>query len=99
MPVRSQYALFLLAVSFTWLMGLMGYVRSGIRQHWHVYTVFRDNSADAFTPTLPYAANMVTLIVIIFVALVLFMFWMPILASKKKKGAVLEEEPALETGN
>jgi len=99
MPVRAQYALFLLAVSFTWLMGLMGYVRSGIRQHWHVYTVFRDNSVNAFTPTLPYAANMVTLIVIIFVALVLFMFWMPILASKKKKEAALEEEPALETGN
>ncbi len=100
MPVRSQYALFLLAVSFTWLMGLMGYVRSGIRQHWHVYTVFRDNSVNAFTPTLPFAANMVTLIVIIFVALVLFMFWMPILASKKKKDpAALEEEPALETGN
>ncbi|MBT5811930.1 MAG: hypothetical protein HOI19_16270, partial [Rhodospirillaceae bacterium] len=35
-PERAQYALFLLAVSFTWLMGLMGYIRSGIRQHWHV---------------------------------------------------------------
>jgi len=99
MPVRSQYALFLLAVSFTWLMGLMGYVRSAIRQHWHVYTVFRDNSVDAYTPTLPYAANMVTLIVIIFIALVLFMFWMPILASKKKKEVIQDEEPALETGN
>ena len=83
MPVRSQYALFMLAVSFTWLMGLMGYCRSAIRQHWHVYTIFRDNSPDAFTPTLPYAAGMVTLICCIFIALVLFMFWMPILASKK----------------
>lgn len=85
MPVRAQYSLFVLAVSFTWLMGLMGYVRSAIRQHWHVYTVFRDNSADAFTPTLPYAAGIVTIIVCIFIALVLFMFWMPILASKKEK--------------
>jgi cytochrome bd-type quinol oxidase subunit 1 len=85
MPARSQYALVILAVSFTWLMGLMGYVRSSIRQHWHVYTVFRDNSADAFTPTIPYASALVSVIVVIFVALVLFMFWMPILASKKAK--------------
>lgn len=35
-PERAQYALFLLAVAFTWLMGLMGCIRSGIRQHWHV---------------------------------------------------------------
>ncbi len=85
MPIRSQYSLFMLAGSFTWLMGLMGYCRSGIRQHWHVYTVFRDNSTEAFTPTLPYAAGMVTLICAIFLLLILFMFWMPMLASKKKK--------------
>ena len=36
---RSQYVLILLAVTFTWLMGLMGFARSGIRQHWHVYGV------------------------------------------------------------
>ncbi len=82
MPVRSQYALISLTVAFTWLMGLMGYVRSAIRQHWHVYTVFRDNSADAYTPTLPFAAGIITIIVCIFFALVLFMFWMPILATK-----------------
>ncbi len=87
MPVRSQYALLTLAVAFTWLMGLMGYCRSAIRQHWHVYTVFRDNSPDAYTPTLPYAATLVTLIVIIFMALVFFMFWMPMLAAKKEKAA------------
>ncbi len=85
MPMRSQYALFMLAISFTWLMGLMGYCRSAIRQHWHVYTVFRDNSVEAFTPTLPFAALHVTIIVVIFMALVFFMFWMPILASKKGK--------------
>ena len=47
---RSQYALFLLAVAFTWLMGLMGYIRSGIRQHWHVTDVFRDNSCRCVYP-------------------------------------------------
>src|SRR5438046_8001274 len=48
MPPRSQYALFILAVTFTWLMGLMGFARSGIRQHWHVWQVMQD--------TTPYAA-------------------------------------------
>lgn len=75
-PDRAQYALFLLAVAFTWLMGLMGYIRSGIRQHWHVVGVFRDNSADAFTPTLGYAANVVSVGTIIFMAMVIFVFWL-----------------------
>jgi cytochrome bd-type quinol oxidase subunit 1 len=73
---RAQYALFLLAVAFTWLMGLMGYIRSGIRQHWHVTGVFRDNSAEAFTPGLGYAANVVSIGAIIFLGLVIFVFWL-----------------------
>ncbi|MBI5286078.1 MAG: hypothetical protein HY878_00615, partial [Deltaproteobacteria bacterium] len=83
MPERSQYALFLLAVSFTWLMGLMGYIRSGIRQHWHIYTVMRDNSPDAFTPTIGYAANVVSFGVIIFMAIVIFIFWLNQISGKK----------------
>ena len=85
MPVRSQYALFLLAVSFTWLMGLMGYVRSGIRQHWHVYTIFRDYSETAYTPTLGFAAIMITKITLIFLAMVIFIFWLDMLSKKKGK--------------
>ncbi len=81
-PDRAQYALFLLAVAFTWLMGLMGYIRSGIRQHWHVTDVFRDNSADAFTPTLGYAANVVSIGVIIFMAMVIFVFWISQVSGK-----------------
>ncbi len=76
MPDRSQYALFLLAVAFTWLMGLMGYVRSGIRQHWHISNIFRDASPDAFTPGLGYAASVVTVGTIIFMAMVIFVFWL-----------------------
>jgi cytochrome bd-type quinol oxidase subunit 1 len=73
---RSQYVLILLAVTFTWLMGLMGFARSGIRQHWHVYGVLRDTSAEAVTPALGYAANMITIITIVFFALVTFIFWL-----------------------
>ena len=82
MPNRSQYALFLLAVSFTWLMGLMGYVRSAIRQHWHVSNVFRDNSPDAFTPDLGYAANIVSIGALIFMTMVIFVFWLSTISGK-----------------
>jgi len=84
---RSQYALFLLAVSFTWLMGLMGYVRSGIRQHWHVTNIFRDNSADAFTPGLGYAANVISVGTILFMAMVIFVFWLSTVSSRKSVAA------------
>jgi len=82
MPNRSQYALFLLAVSFTWLMGLMGYVRSGIRQHWHVSNIFRDGSPDAFTPGLGYAASVVSVGTIMFMAMVIFVFWLSTISGK-----------------
>ena len=82
MSNRSQYALFLLAVSFTWLMGLMGYVRSAIRQHWHVSNVFRDNSPDAFTPDLGYAANIVSIGTLIFMTMVIFVFWLSTIGGK-----------------
>src|SRR2546427_5834330 len=59
MPPRSQYALFILAVTFTWLMGLMGFARSGIRQYWHVWQVMQDTSRYAATPALGYASQMI----------------------------------------
>ncbi|HJS42062.1 MAG TPA: cytochrome ubiquinol oxidase subunit I [Gemmatimonadales bacterium] len=82
MPPRSQYALFILAVTFTWLMGLMGFARSGIRQHWHVWQVMPDTSASAATPALGYAAIMISTCVLIFLGLVGFIFWLGGLAEK-----------------
>ena len=41
---RSQYALIMLATAFTWMMGLMGYIRSSVRLFWHVNEIMRDNS-------------------------------------------------------
>ena len=83
---RSQYVLILLAVSFTWLMGLMGFARSGIRQHWHVYGVIRDTSPEAVTPALGYAANMITAVTAIFLTLVVLIFWLGGLGEKGAKG-------------
>ncbi len=91
MPERSQYALFVLAVTFTWLMGLMGFARSGIRQHWHVWEVMRDTSSQAATPALGAAANMISLCVVIFLALVAFIFWLGGLAER----AMQKPEPAV----
>ena len=82
MPPRSQYALFILAVTFTWLMGLMGFARSGIRQHWHVWEVVRDTSEWAATPPLGYAAFVISACVLIFFTLVAFIFWLGGLAEK-----------------
>ena len=86
-PNRAQYALFFIAITFAWTMGLMGYVRSGIRQHWHVYGVMRDTSVDAFTPTLGYAANVVSVTVLIFFAFIAVVFFLSSLAGKKKLDA------------
>jgi cytochrome bd ubiquinol oxidase subunit I len=79
----SQYVLIFIAVTFTWLMGLMGYVRSGLRQHWHVYGVIRDTSVDAFTPTLGFATKVVSVTVLIFFLLIAFVFWLASLGGKK----------------
>jgi hypothetical protein len=62
-------------VTFTWLMGLMGYVRSGLRQHWHVYGVIRDQSPDAFTPPLGFATMVVSATVLLFFLLIGVVFW------------------------
>jgi hypothetical protein len=95
MPPRSQYSLFVLAVTFTWLMGLMGFARSGIRQHWHVFEVVRDMSSQAATPALGYAANMISLCVLIFLGLVAFIFWLGGLAERSAHGAaVVAVKPA-----
>ncbi|HMB53096.1 MAG TPA: cytochrome ubiquinol oxidase subunit I [Thermoanaerobaculia bacterium] len=99
MPPRAQYVLIFLAVTFTWLMGLMGYVRSGLRQHWHVYGVIRDTSAGAYTPTLGYATKVVSVTVLIFFVLIGFIFWLASLAHKKKlhtKELVAETEATYE---
>ncbi|VAV83037.1 hypothetical protein MNBD_DELTA01-692 [hydrothermal vent metagenome] len=82
---RSQYALVLLAVSYTWLMGLMGFIRSAIRRHWHVYGVVRDGSLDAYTPTLTYATRVVSIVTIIFMVLIVIIFWLGTLRKEKGK--------------
>jgi len=99
-PERAQYILFLLATSFTWLMGLMGYARSGLRTHWHVFNVVRDYSSDAFTPPLGFACWVISAIVLVFMLLVSFIFWLAHLGTQghEQEEAMLHAAtlPALE---
>ncbi len=74
MPPRAQYVLVLLGVVFTLTMGLMGFARSGIRETWHVYGVVRDTSPQAYTPTLGYAAVVITAATLIFFGLLFVIF-------------------------
>lgn len=75
MPERSQYALIGLTVVFTWLMGLMGYIRSGGRQFWHVYGVVKDASPDAFLPSHGFATSVISVANILFFILIGTVFW------------------------
>ncbi len=86
MTERSQYALFVLPVAFTWLMGLMGYIRSSLRTNWHVYTIMKDNSPEAYIPSIGEAGNVITAITLGFMAIMVFVFWLSRLGATKQKG-------------
>lgn len=88
MPSRAQYILILLAVTFTWLMGLMGYARNAIRQHWHIYEIVQDTSVDAFTPSLGFASWVISVCVLVFLGLIGFIFWLGNLGETKEKKVV-----------
>ena len=75
MPRRGQYVLVMLAAVFTLTIGLMGFVRSGIRETWHVYGVMRDESLQSYTPTMGYAAWVIAATTLTFFALLLVIFW------------------------
>ncbi|MER3421932.1 MAG: hypothetical protein C4293_00560 [Nitrospiraceae bacterium] len=73
--VRGMLTLFGLAAAFTWVMGLMGYIRSSGRLSWHVHEIMPDVSPWAFTPSLGFAAKMVTLNMVVFWLATLLLFW------------------------
>jgi hypothetical protein len=79
----GTYAIFLLAISFTWLMGLMGYIRSAVRLFWHVTEVVRDNSPDAYTLTIGEAGKMLTFNALFVWTQFVVVFWVGSLTAKK----------------
>ncbi len=78
----ATYAIFLLAISFTWLMGLMGYIRSSVRLFWHVTEVVRDNSVDAYTLTIGEAGKMLTFNALFVWVQFVVVFWVGSLTGK-----------------
>ena len=89
----ATYAIFLLAISFTWLMGLMGYIRSAVRLFWHVTEVVRDNSVDAYTLTIGEAGKMLTFNALFVWVQFVIVFWVGSLTGKKAAAKVPEGVP------
>ncbi len=104
-PLRGMVGLFGLAASFSWVMGLMGYIRSSGRLSWHVSELMADVSPWAFTPDLQFATKMVTLNMMVFWAAVLALFWMcergqqPVMGEEfhDKSAPLLTSVPSQET--
>jgi len=86
--VRGMVVLFGLAAAFSWVMGLMGYIRSSGRLSWHVNELLADVSPWSFTPDLGFAAKMVTLNMLVFWSAVLTLFWM---CQRGQQPAMVEE--------
>lgn len=76
MTLRSQYALMLLTFIITMNMGLMGFIRSGLRGDWHIFGVMRDTSDWSFTLSNFSMTQGVGLAVLVFLTGVAFMFWL-----------------------
>ena len=97
---RSQYALIALCVTIVLTMGLMGFVRSGLRENWHIYGVMRDTSEWGFTPTTAVMTQMVGGITLLFLTAVAFLFWLSGLDEKEHVPTEFEEtrprQPVLE---
>ena len=66
----SQFVLIFLAFTSTWIMGLMGAVRSLLKKYFHTYSLVSDLSVESFTPTLSYSAGWITAITVFFIAIV-----------------------------
>jgi hypothetical protein len=97
MPRRGQYVLIALAFVIVWLMGLMGYARSGVRLNWHVFGILEDTSAGAGLPSLGEAAIVITVITLIFFALLAVTFAISAMAERPpaREGRISAGEPGV----
>ncbi|MDH5740709.1 MAG: hypothetical protein OEY77_10335 [Nitrospira sp.] len=72
---RTHYTVLFLAFVITWVMGLGGYRRSSLRLFWHVNEIVRDNSPWAYTHTVGFVTNVVSLNALIFWGVLLMLLW------------------------
>ncbi len=95
MPARGAYTLIWNCLAVVMLMGLMGFIRSGLREDWHIYGVMRDTSDWAWTPTQAMMTTNVSIIAFIFLGMVAFVFWLADLAhSDEPEAAAPAAAPA-----
>ena len=87
MSIRSQYSLLLLTFIITMNMGLMGFIRSGLRGDWHIYGIMRDTSQWAYTPSNFTMTLQVSLAVLVFMLGIALMFWLGGLAADEPEKA------------
>ena len=66
-------------------MGVMGFIRSGLRMDWHIYGIMQDTSSNAFTPSIMLMGVTVAGTVALYFVLVTFVFYLAGLGDKKKK--------------
>lgn len=66
----SQFVLIFLAFVSTWIMSLMGAVRSLLKKYFHAYSLVSDFTVESFTPTLSYSAWWITGITVSFLIIV-----------------------------
>jgi cytochrome bd-type quinol oxidase subunit 1 len=85
LSVRSQFALIILCILITFNMGLMGFIRSGLRTDWHIYGVLRDTSEWAYTPSNFTMTQTVGSAAFVFLTSVAFMFWLSTIAAHKEE--------------
>ena len=85
---RSQYALIFVCIAIVTIMGVMGFIRSGLRMDWHIYGIMQDKSADSFTPSILTMGLTTASTIAIYLALVTFVFFLAGLGDKKKKAKV-----------
>ncbi len=79
---RGYATLIFLAFVVTWVMGLGGYRRSSVRLYWHITDVMRDQSPWAFTHSIGFATNIISLNALLFWLGIGLIFW---LAQVKRK--------------
>ncbi len=103
---RAQYALLTLCILITLNMGLMGFIRSGLRTDWHIYGVMKDTSEWAFTPNNYTMTVMVSIVTLLFMIAIAVMFWLSAIGSAGHSSGKAPEpsddpgmEPAVESNH
>ena len=94
-PERSQYALIALTILIAFNMGLMGFIRSGLRVNWHIFGIMEDTSQWSFTLDNMWLTMIVSTAVFCTLSIIAFGFWLSNLAHPAEEHGADESPEAL----